>query len=230
MKITTQYVLEHPEEIKHFTADQINETRTLFHNKRSSILRDVVRPALDARERELNENAKAAETAKNIFRKVKSMWDRVGHLYLIDDAQDHISLHARSISNDLHDVQEIWSGYESVSIVEMREKKGRVPPSMICNEHYYPRQLSGTNIVNKILTSRGSYSFNEFCADVCEACHVHRVTPEENQKLRPYQVLDSFTNPRKSYLLAGVELMKVVEDTSSHLKSRAWRHLLESIH
>jgi hypothetical protein len=134
-------------------------------------------------------------------------------------SKDRVDI-ARQIGTSLYDITPIWSGYYSVDIfdaIKLRnEEKAalkaackKCPKQSVItwtSEHFYPRQVAGDRVVEYVCT-HGNIKFDTFVDMVHDFITVHRVTPEENTKLRPFQRIDTFTRWEDSYQAVGIVLV-----------------------
>lgn len=117
----------------------------------------------------------------------------------------------RSIGNNIFDLPDVFTGYESAASIKMRNM---VPYYKPCLEHFNPRQWNGERLSATICEyiERGDeLTFQVWAHMVHKSCFVHKVTPEENQRLVEFQKSHLFAGPTESYNQAGIELT-LVED------------------
>lgn len=112
---------------------------------------------------------------------------------------------ARMVSNSIYDMRFIWSGMESQALVDAKAKD---PKTKRCAEHFYPRQLAGSRILQHV-ERYGGISQKKLKEFLDIFCKVHYTTSEENIKLKAYQKVDTFISPEQSYASAGIALVQV---------------------
>jgi len=144
---------------------------------------------------------KAMKEQKYVF-KVVAIFQRIGRLHEHDLDDKMIRFHGRSVGNDIHDLPRIWTGYESKRSIEQP-----CPEYKHCNEHFWPRQYAGEQIIRHIIAHKG-IEFDILEKMLNKFRQVHRVTPEENRNLMKYQSSYTFVDPETSYEQAGIILVK----------------------
>jgi hypothetical protein len=127
---------------------------------------------------------------------------------------------ARQIGTSLYDITPIWSGYHSEAALQninnrknevatMKAAGKKCPKSSVAMwtpEHFYPRQVAGDWLVNYICT-HGNITFDTFASMLHDFITVHRVTAEENTRLRPFQKTDTFIRWEDGYQAVGIVLI-----------------------
>ena len=132
------------------------------------------------------------------------MYTRIHTIWMATHDDDIAHYHARSVGNDIHDLPSVWTGYESEASIASKGKNGYTHS----NEHFYPRQYAGAQIVKHIIEHQG-IGFTKLLELLDKFRQVHRVTPTENRSLMKYQAVESFVDPETSYDQAGIKLVKV---------------------
>lgn len=90
----------------------------------------------------------------------------------------------RSVSNDIHDLPVIYSGFISKKLVD--KKTGfRKSPWKPSKEHFYNRGRSGKDIVKKL--HAGALTFVQLVSLLDKYRQVHLITSKENRKLQQIQ-------------------------------------------
>lgn len=136
---------------------------------------------------ELKQQEITKDRKDKIIRIIRACHHRLSHLHEYDQTIDLIQHHARNVSNDIHDLPVIWTGYESKLSLLKRESSLYKPRK----EHFFPRQWAGEKIVRETLKHR-PISLRLLFSMFFMFCHVHYVTKEENDRLRPFQRFDKF--------------------------------------
>ena len=107
---------------------------------------------------------------------------------------------ARIIGNSVHDLTKIWSGYiSSTALRSLIEDNS----TYITHDHYLSRLQSGKNIVKRF--SEGIIPFDVFINIMFEACYVHKITKDENNKI--IQLQNSGMSWQRCYISAGIDLI-----------------------
>lgn len=197
--------------VDQMTIEEIDDFFERYKGKRFPFrqLRDI----LWERRKILVQEQTIEARADNIEHRAIALWHRVKDLWKIPETQDKMyRYHARGIGTTIFDFPVVWSGYDSIEAYKVRCKQNYKP----CPEHFYPRQWAGERLLTKIINLKDQFSFTEFLHDLCEFCHVHNVTSQENQELIKYQQTDTFVSPPYSYKQAGIELIHVQDVDTSH--------------
>ena len=118
---------------------------------------------------------------------------------------DELRVTSRMISNLIHDIKGLRSGYVSVKALNA-VINDEIKIGQLTNEHYHSRQTSGQSIVQYFLDHQDC-TFEEFAMYLQRLCSVHKVLKAENMELRKYQAETS--NWIEAYEQAGIELVKI---------------------
>lgn len=146
----------------------------------------------------------------SLFVHIDTIHGRVRYIHEQPDTHEYIVRHGRAIANDLHDLPFVFSGYESEASIEashVAKKAGRKYEP--CFDHFHPRLLTGIRIVKHIHTLKHDFSHAILTKMLYEFSHVHKVTSEENTRLRPFQRIDTFVSPEDAYSKANIKLVQV---------------------
>ena len=141
---------------------------------------------------------------------------RIRHIHQQPNTHEYIVKHGRSIANDLHDLPFIFSGFESEASIAAANDEITGKRYSPCFDHYYPRLLAGVRIAKCVHQLKYDFTHATLVKMVHEFSHVHKVTSEENTRLRPFQRLDTFVSPEDAYNKAGIKLVQV-KDYEPHL-------------
>lgn len=121
------------------------------------------------------------------------------HLY-VNMTPAQLKCVARIIGNSVHDLTKIWSGYISQKALKALIEGNS---SIITHDHFLSRLQSGKHVVQ--LFSKGNIPFDMFCTIMFEACFVHKITKDENNRL--IQLQNSGLSWQSCYINAGVDLV-----------------------
>lgn len=131
---------------------------------------------------ELKQRELLNDRKEKIIRIIRACHHRLSHLHEFEQTPDLVQHHARNVSNDIHDLPVIWTGYESKLSLIKRESSLYKPRK----EHFFPRQWAGEKIVRETLKHE-PITLQLLFSMFFMFCHVHQVTKEENDRLRPFQ-------------------------------------------
>lgn len=168
------------------------------------------------------------ERHSKFLKKANSWYKFFKYVDFSDTEESEIPTLGRFIGTNLYEFPFLFSGYESKESLIRREWDKRYRPT---DEHFYPRQIAGEIIVVHIMLNQ-YIEFNELLNYVNVFRQVHKVTPEENNKLvYSGQKSSEFISPEVCYQNAGIELIKVDNDNSEmyYLEDVTPRKVMEKV-
>lgn len=154
-------------------------------------------------EKDQRKQDREVKRGEKTLRKITALFQRISTLHTYEITDEMIRYHGRSIGNDIHDLPVHWTGWESEQSISQHAKGYKH-----CNEHFWPRQYAGEQIVKHIIENNG-IEFDDLFEMLLKFRRVHRVTSEENRRLMKFQSAYTFTDPNTSYNQAGIKLVKV---------------------
>ena len=190
----------------------------LVYCKRSNGLKEIKE---DVRQRivVLNRQSYVEANAQKLLDTLECSHNRVKHLWkdLKDhDRKDfHIPRHARSVSNDIHDLPRIPVGLIS--------KSAMAGDGEITYEHFHSRQNAGSVIIRTALACKDKYSFNQHVKMLYEFSQVVITTKKENGELMKFQKTGIFKSPKASYEEANIKLIR----TNEFVAPEVWAQLFK---
>lgn len=119
----------------------------------------------------------------------------------------YVRRHGRTLANNIYDLPEVRSGYESVLSLEARSNPSYKPTP----DHYNPRQFMGEHIIRTAHDNKENFNRFVLSTMLYEGMHTHRVTKSENKLLRPFQKVGTFVDSMSSYKDAGIKLSMVAD-------------------
>lgn len=140
------------------------------------------------------------KSVKVLYLKTSALYHQIKDIANHEDREMCVKYHCRMIGNSIYDLPSIWSGLQSQQSIDTGD---------VCVEHYYPRQWSGLQIYNTILS--GELTHLKLVELVYKFTHIHKVTTKENSNLREFQTVDSFIDPEYTYTQADIQLVRVKE-------------------
>jgi hypothetical protein len=205
--------------------EDIQRFKTIYYNKRIPLdLRENIKERERFLKRKDIEDAAFKRLQKKLFGmfiRTKSIYEEVPSYFDFGaDDFDLVRYHGRNISNDLHDLPGIYTGFESVENQRCQLEDKRYKS---VQEHMWPRQWCGEYIVHALLEHGADITIKELVLLVYRFSHVHRVTPVENQLLRKYQRSHEFISPEHTYKEAGIQLIR----TSEKIIPVSWKMCLD---
>ena len=186
--------------ISSLAEDEIQKILTKNKGRHFPVVRKLLKQRLNA--------IKSDDKVESLILNIEAIFHRVANVYEQPNTHTIAIRHARSIANDIHDLPAVFSGNESARSLAARKKN---PSYVPCKDHFYPRLWSGLQIVDQIYLYRENFKPSLLAEMLYNFCHVNYVTDEENNHLRQFQTVDSFTTPNKTYKKANIKLQKVQE-------------------
>jgi len=178
---------------------QLERFEDKFYARIEKMAQREIRSQEEKDKRDLRKTNKRLKYTRKVF----AMYTRIHTIWVATHDDDIAHYHARSIGNDIHDLPTIWTGLESEASIASKGTKGYSHS----NEHFYPRQYAGLQIVKHIIEHKG-INFTRLLEFLDKFRQVHHVTPEENRKLMKYQSAYVFSTPEIAYKQAGIVLVK----------------------
>lgn len=130
---------------------------------------------------------------------IETMLRQYNHLWQYELSPKGFNKHARSIAQMIYDTPGTWTGLQSKNSI------GENNPS---KEHFFPRQGSGTIIMNYIVTHKGIEK--ELLHNLVKVfSQIHKTTSWENQKLKPFQTILTFDNWESIYSKCGIDMVQI---------------------
>jgi hypothetical protein len=223
------YLADNSDAINTMTMELCEDVLTKYHGKRSAAL-SVIRPLLKNRikvikdeikteQKRIKSEQKAAEklakkktnVESTIIMRLMAFYGQYVLPSLVNTVLTQLQVKARgrSIGNNIFDLPDVFTGYESEASIKMREMVEGYKP---CMEHFNPRQWNGERIsaiICEYIECGEVLTFFEWANIIHASCFVHKVTSEENQRLIEFQKSHLFEGPEASYEAAGIKLIKV---------------------
>lgn len=167
-------------------ADRIIKRLTKEHNNaQEKVRKNLIWQA--------EQNERITTRLKAQHRKYHWLWQHAHEI-----PRDELNIHARDLASALYDLPIIFTGYKSEALLE----QGGDP----CPEHFHPRQWAGHVLLEYIFFNQGiEMDMLRRFADVFR--QVHHTTSEENNRLRPHQLVGTYETWEKSYEDAGIKLV-----------------------
>lgn len=177
----------------------------LIHNKRSPGLKEVKELVRD-RITVLNHQMVVERNGQKLLDTIKCSYDRLKNVWKDIDPErtdEYIQRHARSLSNDIHDLPHVPLGLMSKTAIKGNDD--------VTNEHFHSRQNAGSMIVRTALNRENLYTLKQHFKLLFEFSQVVFTTKKENGELMKFQKTGVFQSPRNSYEEAGIELVRITE-------------------
>ena len=203
-------IITNPTLINQMSLNDIQSFNQHFYKRR---IDKGIRESVETHKKEILFEIKQQKSNSKLQKKLYALYVRIDGIHksipqkhdFRKDDEDLIKYHGRSISNDLYDLPFIFTGMESKQCVRIKNIDPSYKP---VEEHLWPRQWCGEYIVRMFLDHEKQFTISELVKLVYRYSHVHYVTKEENQLLRPYQKVSTFESPEESYKLAGIEMVR----------------------
>lgn len=218
------YLHNNPTEIQNFNLDHCNSFLSHYYNKRNDTLK-IVREIVKQHKTNLERNQQLKQKAQSvIIDRLTSCYTHhvIPVMWNTQIASRNNSVRGRNIGNSIFDLPSVFTGYESIASIKMRELHvSKYSPTL---EHFKPRQWRGEQIAEMICTmiqNNSELTFHNFATEIYESCFVHKVTKEENLRLVEYQKSHKFISSEQSYHDAGIELVLVAEQPEHRLWNAA---------
>jgi hypothetical protein len=115
------------------------------------------------------------------------------------------------IMNSLFQLPGIFSGYIS-------EKASKLPIGKTTPEHFYGRTESAKRLVKEIKENPGR-SDKALIKFIKSRCRIHRVTSDENNSLKAFNLANPNTHWRNAYKELGIVLIRYERQTQKYVYS-----------
>ena len=219
MNYTNENILSNPNIVNEMTTEDITQYKiTYFHKQVKS------RPLIDKRLKHLKHLKLYNERLDRAYECIDAVWLMIQGFLTHSNPEDRVHRYGRHVSNGLHDMPHIWTGYESLNSIKRRKANKKYNPT---DEHFYPRQYAGEHIMRQAIILGDGWDRCTLAKLAYKFCRTNRVTKEENKDLEPYQKTDTFTYPKSSYRNAKIELEKVRKGQDTY--DPIFKELIESL-
>ena len=200
-------ILNNPTIINTLTFTECHEflADKLIFNKRSPGLKEI-KESVRERINVLNHQATVERNGRKLLDTIKCSYDRLKNVWKDIDPErkeEYIKRHARSLSNDIHDLPCVPLGLMSKVAIKGNDE--------VTNEHFHSRQNAGTTIVRTALACEDQYTLKQHFKMLFEFSQVVFTTKKENGELMKFQKTGIFKSPRSSYKEAGIKLVRINE-------------------
>jgi len=214
MLYTDEHLQENPDSIHNMSEFDVDEFITQYKGKRKILSRDDV--VMKKREFIVAEKLRnTIETKKPLtMKRIK----KIMFILSYPDAVNDVWGLGRTISNEIHDLPKIWTGYQSQASIESEK---------FVYEHFYPRQHAGEFIVEEYIRLGDDFTISYLVELIRQFCSVHKTTKKENEDLMKYQTKENLFKWKKSYKKAVSKMIQV--STESHWYDLMFEEILSDL-
>lgn len=211
MIYTNEHVQENPTCIQTMSEYDVDQFIIQYKGK----CKITSRADILQKKKEFVDAAKLVATVKTkkplIMKRVK----KIMYFLSYPDATNDIWGLGRTISNEIHDLPKIWSGYQSQSSIDTGK---------FVYEHFYARQNAGEFVVEEYIRLGDDFTISYLVELLQKFCSVHKATKQENEDLKKEQTKEGLFEWKKSYKAAVSKMVKVRDEP--HLYTLVFTEIL----